>query len=502
MEQSLDSQHGQSTSRRAFLKQVAALTGVSAGTVLLAACGGASTTATAIPAAQQPTTPPTTGAAVTMAATASAAPTDAPATTPTGEAATAATTAATTASTQEAPTSASSAQDTTPKIVAAANAFLATLDDTKRTAVSFPYPSDQKTATAAAFGFRVGEQFGQSVWSNYPISDVIRPGLKMGDLSTAQREAALALLQATLSQGGYQKALHIMQADQLLAEGGTNYSAGTDNYVLGLFGAPSESTRWMLQFGGHHLAINATMQGTAIVLAPMLTGCQPSSYTSEGQTIRPLGAETDKAFALINALDATQQKQAILSYSVTDLVLGPGQDGKVLQPEGIAGSSLNAEQQAQLLDLAGEWVNVLNDAAAQAKMADIKSHVADTYFAWSGATTAGSAVYFRITGPTLHIEYANQGSLGGPGGGPGGTPNGTPSTSGTPDATPNGTPQGTPDATPSTSSTPNGTPNATPNGTPSSGASSGQQNPLETGGVNHIHTVYRDPTNEYGTGLS
>jgi hypothetical protein len=29
-----------------------------------------------------------------------------------------------------------------------------------------------------------------------------------------------------------------------------------------------------------------------------------------------------------------------------------------------------------------------------------------------------------------------------------------------------------------------------------------QQNPLEAGGVNHIHTIYRDPTNEHGAGLS
>lgn len=233
----------------------------------------------------------------------------------------------------------------------------------------------------------------------------------------------------------------------------------------------------MLQFGGHHLAINATIQGAAMTLAPMLTGCQPSTYMQDGQTIRPLGAETDKAFALINALDATQQKQAILSYGVTDLVLGPGHDGQVLQPEGIAASNLNADQQTQLLDLAGEWIMILNDTAAQLKMADIKTHIADTYFAWSGETAAGSSVYFRITGPTVLIEFANQGSLGGGPGGPGGAgANGTPGAGAS------------------------GTPGAGASGTP--GTAGGQQNPLETGGVNHIHTVYRDPTNDYGTGLS
>jgi uncharacterized protein DUF3500 len=363
---------------------------------------------------------------------------------------------------------ASTGESATPAIVAAANAFLETLDETQRAAVSFPYPSDQTTATAVDFGGRVGEQFGESVWSNYPVSDVIRPGLKMGDLTDTQREAVLTLLATTLSKQGYQKVLDIMNADQVLAEGGTNYASGKENYLIGLFGTPSDSTRWMLQFGGHHLGLNVTIQGAAMTMAPTLTGCDPCEFTdASGNTVRPLGAETDAAFALINALDATQQQQAILSYSVTDLVLGPGHDGQVLEPEGIPAASLNADQQALLLELVGNWVNMLNDASAQARMADLEANLADTYFAWSGPTTPGSAIYFRITGPSLHIEFANQGAMGGPGGGPGGAPGGTPA---------------------------GGTPSGTPGG--------GQSNPPGTGSANHIHTIYRDPTNEYGTGLS
>jgi hypothetical protein len=42
-------------------------------------------------------------------------------------------------------------------------------------------------------------------------------------------------------------------------------------------------------------------------------------------------------------------------------------------------------------------------------MAEIKNNLADTYFAWHGPTTNGSAAYFRVQGPTLVIEYAPQG---------------------------------------------------------------------------------------------
>jgi hypothetical protein len=152
--------------------------------------------------------------------------------------------------------------------------------------------------------------------------------------------------------------------------------------------------------------------------------------------VRPLGRENDRSFALVNSLDAAQRKQAILNYQVSDLVLGPGEDGKTIQPEGIKAPALNAAQAEMLLDLAHEWVGILNDEAAAAKMAEIKANLPETWFAWSGPTTNGSAAYFRIQGPTLLIEYSPQRVRG----------------------------------------------------------SSGLD-------ISHIHTIYRDPTNDYGERL-
>src|SRR5205807_10541943 len=111
------------------------------------------------------------------------------------------------------------------------------------------------------------------------------------------------------------------------------------------------------------------------------------------KTVRPLGAENDKAFALINALDEGQRKQAILNYKVADLVLGPGQDGKTIQPEGIKGGALNASQQAMLLDLAGEWAGIINDQAAAARVAELTASLAEAWFGWSGPGTDGTRGY-------------------------------------------------------------------------------------------------------------
>ena len=43
-----------------------------------------------------------------------------------------------------------------------------------------------------------------------------RNGLKLGDMTPAQEKAALALVAATLSRDGFQKAMAIVEADQVL----------------------------------------------------------------------------------------------------------------------------------------------------------------------------------------------------------------------------------------------------------------------------------------------
>jgi Protein of unknown function (DUF3500) len=309
-------------------------------------------------------------------------------------------------------TSVSAASDTTARIVAAAQAVLTTLDEAGRAKVQFPFEGPQKAR-----------------WSNLPSGIFQREGLRMGDLTPAQRASVNALLSTALSRDGYRKVTEIIRGDEVLRTaqgrsgpaaggsgpggpgGGGGVRFGEDEYYLALVGAPSVTAPWMLQFGGHHLAINLTMAGSQATMAPSLPAAQPASYTFEGRTVRPLGNENDKAFALVNALDDAQRKQAILGYRVADLVLGPGQDGRTIQPEGIRASALSTPQQTMLLDLVREWTGIMTDAFAVPRMAEIRTNLPETYFAWSGPTTNGSAAYFRIQGPTLVIEYAPQRSV-------------------------------------------------------------------------------------------
>jgi hypothetical protein len=333
------------------------------------------------------------------------------------------------------PTAAAPAPEgATARIVSAAQAVVAMLDEANRSKVQFAFDGPQKTR-----------------WSNLPSGAFQRQGLRLGDLTQQQRSAVMNLMTVALSSDGYRKVTDIMRGDEVLRTtgggrgprggppgaaqagrpgapagappdgargqgrggpgGGGGANFGEDEYYLAFLGTPSTTTPWMLQFGGHHLAINLTMMGSQASMTPSLPAAQPAMYTVEGREIRPLGRENDKAFALVNALDASQRNQAILPYRVSDLVLGPGQDGRTIQPEGLRASAMTSAQQTMLLDVVREWAGIVTDAFAEPRMADIRGRLAETYFAWSGPTTNGSAAYFRVQGPTLVIEYAPQGSV-------------------------------------------------------------------------------------------
>lgn len=364
-------------------------------------------------------------------------------------------------------------QTGTARIVGAANKFLATLDEAQRQKVLFAYDDEKQRAA----------------WSNLPVPFVPRGGLSLKEMNEAQRSAAMALVASALSARGFEKVQQIMEGDEInkttdtaprpgLAggPGGNNGGApppgpppgnrppgdngppgggpggngpggripwngpifGKDLYYISILGKPSEKDPWMLKFGGHHLALNITIAGERGILTPTLTGAQPALYTYNGKTVRPLGQESDKALALLNALDDGQRKQAILGYKLVDLVLGPGQDGKTIQPEGLKATAMNDKQRAMLLDVISEWAGIVHESAGAARMAELKADMGETWFAWSGPTSAepgkNITAYYRIQGPHLVIEYAPQ-LLG---------------------------------------------------GDPSL----------------HVHTMYRDPTNDYGRGLA
>jgi hypothetical protein len=294
------------------------------------------------------------------------------------------------------------AQTSSARMTRAANAFLETLDAGQRKSVVFAVDDEQQ----------------RKRWSNLPVRMVPRAGLNLGALNATQRTAAMALVSAALSAKGLQKVNEIMEGDEVLKTGaasrGNPNMFGKEYYYISILGTPSESARWILQFGGHHLALNITVAGDRGTLTPSLTAAQPGLYTLNGKSVRPLAGESDKAAILFNSLDTQQRSQAVLGSRVADLVLGPGEDDRTIQPEGLKASAMTERQRAQLLDVITEWAGIIHDDAAAARMVEVRAGLADTWFAWSGPASAtpgtNIASYYRVQGPSLVIEYAPQGS--------------------------------------------------------------------------------------------
>jgi hypothetical protein len=73
---------------------------------------------------------------------------------------------------------------------------------------------------------------------------------------------------------------------------------------------------------------------------------------------------------------------------------------------------MTERQRGMLLDLISEWGGVVNDVYAAPRIAEIRSGLDQTYFAWNGPLThapdRNGSSYFRIQGPKLFIEFAPQ----------------------------------------------------------------------------------------------
>jgi hypothetical protein len=308
------------------------------------------------------------------------------------------------------PAAAVSLDEMTPAIVDAANAFLDALSDDERAAVLFDWSDTAQ----------------KQRWSNFPEGLFERDGLMWGDLADAPREAWLALMRATLSETGYERVMAEWEADQVLADsgggmgggngggpgggGGMGQMLGTDHYWVALIGEPSATESWQWQFGGHHITVNATVAGDRIALTPSFIGVQPASWTdADGTTIRPLGDIEDDAFALVNALDDDQRAAAILGDEYINLLLGPGEDGGTIEPEGLPGVAMTDEQREMVLSLVSRYTGMVHDAVAADRLAEVEETLDDTYLAWYGPTEPGSAAYFRVAGSRIVIEYSPQG---------------------------------------------------------------------------------------------
>ncbi len=258
-------------------------------------------------------------------------------------------------------------------------------------------------------------------WSNLPagIVDFDRNGLRLGDLQPDQLSAIFTFLAAGLGAHGYDTVGQIVAAEAVLSEStlASMLKWSATNYWLAFFGEPTANGAWGWQFGGHHLAINASLEdGRVVSLSPSFIGIEPASFDFRGRRYAPLADELADGLALMRALPEAARRRAFIDDRPDEVHAGSGADGVVPPEEGVLVAEWPAEARGMLLDLISHWLRTQPEENAIPRLAAIEAALDDTRFAWHGSTQGDGDVYYRIQGPNLIIEFSTQGGIAADGG--------------------------------------------------------------------------------------
>ncbi|MVM31771.1 DUF3500 domain-containing protein [Spirosoma sp. HMF4905] len=288
------------------------------------------------------------------------------------------------------------------QIVCLAEAFKATLTTTQLATAQLTY---SKT--------------NAQKWSNLPAGLSARIGINLGSLSSTQLAAFRNLMVGLLALGttneGYDEMIGNLAADDYLNTigGGSDYGAG--NYYLSFLGTPSTTGLWSILFTGHHYTQPFTFNAGAVTgVTPAFRGTEPqAAVTAANRTYQAFEQERVAFGAMLTGLSTSEQTTAKLSGTYTDLVLGPGQDGKFPATKvGLQVGSLSSDKQALVLSAIKLYVNDLEATTAATVLTKYTSELASTYISYSGTTAmASQGDYVRIDGPSVWIEFSYQGGV-------------------------------------------------------------------------------------------
>lgn len=277
----------------------------------------------------------------------------------------------------------------------AARRFLATLSPELRKSAQMALDDEDRTT-----------------WNYVPIE---RKGVSLKMLDETQRRAAMSLLRTGLSETGYKKAEAIRALEDILLEMEGPRAANMrdrEKYHFTVFGDPKAGGTWGWRYEGHHLSQHWTIvNGKAIASTPQFFGVNPA-HIREGKLAgsRPLAAEEDLAFALLNSLDADQQSRAIIDPKAPrDILTTNTREATMQEDRGLTFREMSPLQRKHFMTLLEEHVGAQAQPLAQERLARLRAAGLDNIrFAWMGAKERSEAGhYYRIQGPTFLIEFDN-----------------------------------------------------------------------------------------------
>jgi hypothetical protein len=141
-------------------------------------------------------------------------------------------------------------------------------------------------------------------------------GLPLREMTDRQQVLAQQLIASALSVPAYTQAVSIMAFENVLRELNKERMGllasevrHSGKYQFSFFGEPHAEQTWAWRMVGHHVALNYTIvEGRYVAPTPLLFGAEPAEFG----VFKPLKDDEDRGFSLLDLLDSGQRDRAII----------------------------------------------------------------------------------------------------------------------------------------------------------------------------------------------
>jgi hypothetical protein len=279
---------------------------------------------------------------------------------------------------------------------AAVQKFLAGLDPDKRKAATFAWD---------------GPQWRR--WDYFGSGDNIKPGLRLEQMSAAQKAAAWDVLAVLLSPAGIEKTRNVMTLQDVLAsQGNMPGQRSSERFSFAVFGTPSETGTWGFRLEGHHLHQSISVRDNRIVsVTPSSFSVNPNRVTTGKHAgLVTLRDEESLARRLYGDLSPKLQGRARASATPMNNILSyAGRERANAQSVGIAAAELGSAQGDLVWQLVDTYAtDYLLPSLAEAQRARVRTGDREAvHFAWYGPNNAERAFGYRVIGQGFVIELGS-----------------------------------------------------------------------------------------------
>jgi hypothetical protein len=214
-----------------------------------------------------------------------------------------------------------------------------------------------------------------------------------------QRDLALGLLQSSVSEYGFQKALDIISLQNDLGN-------DPELYYVTAFGEPGGAEPWGWRFEGHHLSRHITVAGGQIAVMPFFLGSWP---TVSNAGLMAMEREEWAARELITSLAGAQRQAAHFQERSLGQHLTQNQAyAAPLDPVGLLAAEFDDNQQALTMEIVQTYLGTLPGDLGPAHVeAVLAGGVENVRFGWAGSLEARHPHYYRLQGPAFLLEFDN-----------------------------------------------------------------------------------------------